>query len=132
MIRRLAQGVQVAAATAVVTLASLAAAAPAPAARAATLAGASPATATQIPPPVYHGTLRVSGTPRDGAAVTAAGLSWHAPRLPRGMTLLSFEVAYSWQSCDLGGRHCRTRGRSATWTWPGRTTAPTPPRKARP
>ena len=59
-----------------------------------------------IPPPVHHGTLRVSGVARDGAAVTAAGLHWHAPRLPRGMSLLSFEVAYSWQSCDAAGQHC--------------------------
>ncbi len=63
--------------------------------------------AAAIPPPVHHGTLRVSGAPRDGAAVTATGLRWHAPRLPRGMSLLSFAVAYSWQSCDAAGTHCR-------------------------
>ena len=87
------------AATAVMTLVSLGTWIPAstPAARAAT-----------IPPPVHHGTLRVSGTPGDGAVVTAAGLRWHAPRLPRGMSLLSFEVAYSWQSCDAAGQHCQT------------------------
>jgi len=66
------------------------------------------ASAAAIPPPVHHGTLRVSGVARDGATVTAAGLRWHAPRLPRGMSLLSFEVAYSWQSCDAVGQHCKT------------------------
>jgi hypothetical protein len=68
---------------------------------------ASAAHAASIPPPVHHGTLRVSGLPRDGAAVTATGLRWRAPRLPRGMSLLSFEVAWSWQSCDAAGTHCR-------------------------
>ncbi len=86
------------AATAVITLVSLGTWMPAttPAARAAA-----------IPPPGHHGTLRVSGDARDGATVTATGLRWHAPRLPRGMSLLSFEVAYSWQSCDAAGTHCR-------------------------
>ena len=65
------------------------------------------ASAASIPPPVHHGTLRVSGAARDGATVAAAGLRWHAPRLPRGMSLLSFAVAYSWQSCDAAGTHCR-------------------------
>jgi len=65
------------------------------------------ASAAAIPPPVSQGTLRVSGLLRDGAAVTATGLSWHAPRLPRGTSLLSFEIGYSWQSCDTAGRHCR-------------------------
>ncbi len=63
--------------------------------------------AAAIPPPARHGTLRVSGAPRDGSTVSATGLRWHAPRLPRGMSLLSFEVAYSWQSCDAAGTHCR-------------------------
>ena len=87
-------------AAAVITLASLVTgvtATSAPAARAAS-----------IPAPVHHGTLRISGIPRDGATVTAAGLSWHVPRLPRGMSLLSFQVAYAWQSCDAAGQHCRT------------------------
>jgi hypothetical protein len=88
-------GLAVAAATAL-TLTSLTAWLPAPAAHAAA-----------IPPPVHHGTLRVSGLPRDGAAVTATGLRWRAPWLPRGMSLLSFEVAWSWQSCDAAGTHCR-------------------------
>ena len=87
-----------AAATAVITLVSLGTWIPA----------ATPAAhAAAIPPPAHHGTLRVSGTPRDGSTVTATGLRWHAPRLPRGMSLLSFEVAYSWQSCDAAGTHCR-------------------------
>ena len=72
------------------------------------VAGAAPAAAAaSIPPPAHQGTLRVSGTPRDGSPLTAAGLRWHAPRLPRGMALLSFAVAYSWQSCDGRGQHCR-------------------------
>ena len=67
-----------------------------------------PAAGTAIPAPEHHGTLRISGTPRDGAVVTASGLAWTAPRLPRGMRLLSFQVAYTWQSCGLHGGHCRT------------------------
>jgi hypothetical protein len=66
------------------------------------------AAAPQIPPPVHRGTLRITGQPRDGALVTASGLAWHAPRLPRGMKLLSFEVAYTWQSCAPSGRRCTT------------------------
>ena len=47
--------------------------------------------------------------------VTASGLAWTAPRLPRGMRLLSFEVAYTWQSCGPHGGHCRTAaGTTAT------------------
>ena len=84
------------AAAAALTLTSLTAWLPAPAADAAS-----------IPPPVHHGTLRVFGLSRDGAAVTATGLRWRVPRLPGGMSLLSFEVAYSWQSCDAAGTHCR-------------------------
>ena len=71
-------------------------------------AAAPAAHAAAIPPPGHHGTLRVSGLSRDGAAVTATGLRWRAPRLPRGMSLLSFGVAYSWQSCDAAGKHCRS------------------------
>ncbi len=70
----------------------------------ATTGSASP----QIPPPVHHGALRITGQPRDGALVRASGLAWHAPRLPRGMKLLSFAVAYTWQSCAPSGRHCTT------------------------
>ena len=45
---------------------------------------------------------------RDGATVAASGLSWSKPRLPRGMTMLSFEVAYTWQSCATSGKDCKT------------------------
>ena len=31
--------------------------------------------------------------------VSAAGLTWQLPRLPRGQRLLSFEVGYGWQRC---------------------------------
>jgi hypothetical protein len=86
------------------TLTALTAWLPAPAAHAALPLGAFGA---GLPPPGHHGTLRVAGLARDGATVAAAGLRWHAPRLPRGMSLLSFEVAYSWQSCDAAGTHCR-------------------------
>ncbi len=65
------------------------------------------AASPRIPAPVHTGTLRISGAGRDGAAVTAAGLAWRPGRLPRGMRLLSFEVAYTWQSCAPGGQHCR-------------------------
>jgi hypothetical protein len=84
-------------------------AAPVSAARTAATASA------PIPAPAHHGTLRISGEPRDGAVVTASGLAWHAPRLPRGDRLLSFGVAYTWQSCAANGRHCRTAaGSTAT------------------
>jgi hypothetical protein len=92
-------------AAAVITLASLVTGV---SASAATASPAAPAASTApLPSPVHHGTLRVSGTPRDGATVTATGLSWHAPRLPRGLSLLSFGVTYTWQSCDAAGQHCR-------------------------
>jgi Glycoside-hydrolase family GH114 len=87
--------------------ASPASAASAAAARSAA-ARAAAAASRPVPPPVHRGTLRITGPLRDGAVVTAAGLAWHPPRLPRGMTLLSFEVAYTWQSCAGTGNHCRT------------------------
>jgi hypothetical protein len=96
-------------AAAVITLASLVTGVSASAATASPATPPAPAARTaSLPAPVHHGTLRVSGTLRDGATTTATGLSWHAPRLPRGMSLLSFAVAYSWQSCDAAGRHCRS------------------------
>jgi hypothetical protein len=64
--------------------------------------------ATSIPAPVHRGTLLISGTPRDGATVAATGLSWRVPRLPAGVTLVSLEVAYRWQSCAAGGKDCRS------------------------
>ncbi len=60
-----------------------------------------------IAPPRHRGALRVTGQLRDGGTVTAAGLSWRAPRLPRGDRLLSFEVGYYWRSCPASGP-CRT------------------------
>jgi hypothetical protein len=101
-------------AAAVITLASLVTGVSASAATASPAAPAAPAARTaSLPAPVHHGTLRVSGTPRDGATVTATGLSWHAPRLPRGLSLLSFGVTYTWQTCDAAGQHCRA-GAAAT------------------
>ena len=95
--------------TAAVMLVPLAAAIPA-----ATIPAAASASAP-IPAPAHHGTLRISGEPRDGAVVSASGLAWHAPRLPRGDRLLSFAVAYTWQSCGPHGGHCRTAaGTTAT------------------
>ena len=99
----------VAAAAVAAGLVPLMAGAPASAAR--TAASAS----TAIPAPVHRGTLRISGHARAGALVAASGLAWHAPRLPRGMKLLSFEVAYAWQSCAPSGKHCTTAaGSTAT------------------
>jgi hypothetical protein len=101
--------------TAVLTAAPLLIAAPAVAAGPAAAAAASTAAAPQIPPPVHQGTLRITGQHRDGALVTASGLAWRAPRLPRGMKLLSFAVAYTWQSCAASGRRCTTgAGSTAT------------------
>jgi len=98
-----------AAAAVAAALAPLAAGAPASAARSAASASA------PIPPPVHHGTLRIAGQPRDGGVVTASGLAWRAPRLPAGMKLLSFGVAYTWQSCAPSGRRCTTAaGSTAT------------------
>jgi Glycoside-hydrolase family GH114 len=73
---------------------------PAPAVAAgsgATAARASAAAA--IARPVRHGKLHITGTPRDGAAVRAAGLSWRPGQLPRDDKLLTFAVSYTWQSC---------------------------------
>jgi hypothetical protein len=96
--------------TAVLTAVPLVVAIPAVAAGPAAAAAQSTAAAAapQIRPPVHRGTLRITGQPRDGALVTASGLAWHAPRLPRGVKLISFEVAYTWQSCASSGRHCTT------------------------
>ena len=81
----------------------------APAAGAAAPAGSSTGSSTgsSIPAPGHRGALRISGVLSDGATVTAVGLSWSRPRLPRGMTMLSFAVAYTWQSCAADGKHCR-------------------------
>jgi hypothetical protein len=61
-------------------------------------------------PPRRSGTLRIGGVLRDGSVVTAAGLAWRPGRLPAGDRLLSFTVAYTWQSCAArpARRRCRT------------------------
>jgi hypothetical protein len=76
----------------------------APAAPGAPGAGA----AVHIPAPVHQGSLRISGVFRDGSTLTAAGLSWHPSRLPAGWQLVSFEVAYTWQTCTTAGTACKT------------------------
>src|ERR1700722_1174586 len=80
----------------------------APVAPAVLAAVAAPGTAAAIaiPAPVHRGTLRISGAFRDGSTVAAAGLSWHAPKLPAGWKLVSFEVADTWQSCTPSGTKC--------------------------
>jgi hypothetical protein len=93
-----------AAATAALTLGPPGAVTPAAASRTAPAQGA--AAAPRIPPSAHRGALRISGQFRDGAAVAATGLAWRPPRLPRGMTLLSFEIAHTWQSCAPSGRRC--------------------------
>lgn len=60
-----------------------------------------------IAPPQSAGTLRITGSPRDGGQVTATGLRWRPGQLPSGDRLLSFAVAYYWKSCTAGGS-CRT------------------------
>jgi hypothetical protein len=52
-----------------------------------------------IPKPTAQGLLRIAGALRDGRTVRATGLSWRAGVLPKGDTLLTFGVSYSWQSC---------------------------------
>jgi Glycoside-hydrolase family GH114 len=79
-----------------------------PAAHAAADAVSAAAASQPVPPPRHRGALRITGPLRDGATVTATGLAWHLPRLPRGMHLLSFAVAYTWHSCARNGRHCVT------------------------
>ena len=73
--------------TAVLTAVPLVIAIPAAAASGAAASSTMSSASSQIPPPVHQGTLRITGQPRDGALVTASGLAWHAPRLPRGMKL---------------------------------------------
>jgi len=64
--------------------------------------------AASVPAPVHRGRLRIGGSPRDGSWVTAAGLTWRLPPLPRGQRLLSFEVGYTWRRCLPSGGHCVT------------------------
>ena len=103
-------------------LVSLTAAAPASGAVAGAAGGAgaagqaavrAPAAKAALPPPVSAGRLRISGRLRDGGTVSASGQSFHAPRLPAGDKLLSFEVAYTWQRCPLGGGKCVAAADSA-------------------
>ncbi len=82
--------------------------APAALAAPATAGAAAASPAVSIPAPVHRGTLRITGPFRDGATVTASGLAWRAPALPRGLKLVSFAVGYTWQSCAPGGKQCRT------------------------
>jgi hypothetical protein len=77
-------------------------------------------TPASIPAPVHQGTLRIAGPLRDGSTVTAAGLSWHVPPLPHGLTLVSFSVGYAWQSCAPGGKHCRTAADSTATPYAAR------------
>jgi hypothetical protein len=97
-------------ATLAAAVVALAASLATPAAAAASAAGAAPRAAAKvtIPAPAHRGALRISGTFRDGSTVTAAGLSWHASRLPAGWKLVSLEVAYTWQSCARGGSQCKS------------------------
>ena len=57
--------------------------------------------------PTATGALRIQGTLRDGAVVTAHGLTWHRPALPAGARVLSFEVGYSWRTCAARRGTCR-------------------------
>ncbi len=86
---------------------SLAAITPAAASAGAALAGGraprpAAAAARPIPRPGHTGKLRIKGSLRDGGTVTAAGLTWHPGKLPRGGKLLSFAVAYTWHACRSG------------------------------
>jgi Glycoside-hydrolase family GH114 len=62
----------------------------------------SPAGARSIPRPRHFGRLRITGLLRDGGTVTAAGLTWHPGKVPRGDKLLSFAVGYAWHACRSG------------------------------
>ena len=63
-----------------------------------------PRGASTIPPPGHSGTLRITGSLRDGGTVRAAGLSWRPGRLPSEDRLLSFEVGYYWEACTAAGK----------------------------
>jgi len=82
--------------------------------RAAGPAAARAARASSVPPPVGTGALRISGHPRDGGTVLAAGLRWRPGRLPRGDRLLSFEVGYYWRSCPAAGPCARAADSTVT------------------
>jgi hypothetical protein len=101
-----AVGLAVVSLTAAAPAASAQVAAGASAVRGASAVAGVRAAKAVVPPPVPRGRLRISGRLRDGATVSASGLSWHAPRLPAGDKLLSFEVAYTWRRCPVGGGAC--------------------------
>ena len=94
---------RMAASVAAVVVVALGAGTQAPVSFAATAAAS---IAASIPAPTHRGALRIRGVLRDGATVAASGLSWSRPRLARGLTLLSFVVSYTWQSCDDRGKDC--------------------------
>ncbi len=114
-------GSAVVAATA--ALLPLGAGSPAQAAPAAPVAGGS----VRIPPPVHRGALRIAGRAQDGGAVSAVGLRWSPGRLPRGMKLLSFAVAYTWQTCRANGTHCVTASDSTATPFAARQYRPGQP-----
>ena len=68
--------------------------------------GAARAAVAEIPTPVPHGTLRIAGTPRDGATVSARGLRWRPGKLAQGDRLLSFAVATAWEACVAPSGPC--------------------------
>ncbi len=82
------------------------------------VAGAVPAAAGgALKPPVGVGTLRITGTLRDGSVVTATGLHWKLPALPAGDRVLTFEVAYVWRSCSPVTHICRPAADTAPTTF---------------
>ena len=62
------------------------------------------ASTSRLPPPRHQGTLRVTGSLRDGGTARATGLSWRPGPLPPGDRLLSFEVGYYWSACTAAGQ----------------------------
>lgn len=67
-----------------------------------------PARPGRLPPPVSHGTLKITGDLADGGTVMAKGLSWQPSHLPPGDNVLSFQVTYEWRACTSRGRGCVT------------------------
>ena len=76
--------------------------------------GAARAAVAQIPPPVPHGTLRIAGTPRDGATVSARGLRWRPGKLAQGDRLLSLAVATTWEACVAPSGPCEQSDAEST------------------
>src|SRR5690349_11620987 len=69
---------------------------------------------TTLPPPRHHGTLRITGSLRDGGTVRAAGLSWRPGKLPPGDRLLSFEIGYYWDACTAAAKCIAGAGTTVT------------------